>query len=297
MTIFDWCRHCGVHKPMTEEHLPPRAAGNASPITVYTERDGMLAVLRSYQDGHTIPSLCLACNNGAGDRGLPQAYALWRDDTIGHLQRAAAGFHHVTGQPHNDMFWVFKDTGAFTLPMEHGRGLGTEHLVTLNPSRIIRQVLGMIMAVQDSRHLLDVYPQLVSAYRSDKPASIEPLTVHVALANVDLGYFRNGVLSVSVDLTGQATSSSTQFWAVAFPPFLIFLANGSKPPIEATRIDQWLAYPAGNAFSKRDRKIVYPIADPRELLVRKLYQDQAALNSSVGRHMYPLPDTQESVTG
>lgn len=262
---------------MTEEHLPPKVAGNASPTTVYTEQDGALAVLRSYQEGHTIPSLCLADNNRASDRGLPQAYALWRDDTIGHLQEAAAAFHHVTGQSHNDMFSVAKDTGAFTLPMEHGRRLGTERIVNLNPGKIVRQVLGMMLAVQDSRHLLDTHPQLASAYFSDGPTSIEPFTLHVALANAGLAYFRNSVLSVSVDLTGQGPFSSTEFWAVSFPPFLILLTSGPQVPIEATRIDQWLAYPVSVAFSKRDRKVVYPIADPRELLVCKLYQDQAAL--------------------
>ena len=281
--MFDWCRLCGEHKPMTEEHLPPKVAGNASPTIVYTEQDGALAVVRSYQEGHTIPSLCRADNNRASDRGLPQAYALWRDDTIGHLLGAAAAFHHVTGLPHNDMFSVAKDNGAFTLPMVHGRGLGTQHIVNLNPGKIARQVLGMMLAVQDSRHLLDAHPLLASAYFSDGPASIEPFTLHVALANAGLAYFRNSVLSVSVDLTGQGQNSSTEFWAVAFPPFLIFLTSGPKAPIEATRIDHWLAYPLGVAFSKHDRKVVYPIADPRETLVRKLHQDQVAPRPSHDR--------------
>jgi hypothetical protein len=136
VTIFDWCRHCGEHKAMTEEHLPPKVAGNASPTTAYTEQNGALTILRSYQKGHTIPSLCMTDNNGASDRGLPQAYALWRDDTVGHLQDAAAAFHHASRRPHNDMFFAIGESGAFILPMEHGRKLGTEHIVNLNPGRI-----------------------------------------------------------------------------------------------------------------------------------------------------------------
>jgi hypothetical protein len=82
---------------------------------------------------------------------------------------------------------------------------------------------------------------------------------------------------VSIDHAGDGGSTSTEIWAVAFPPFLILLTGGPKAPIEATRIDQWLDYPVGIAFSKRDRRVRYPIADPRELLVSKLYQDQQKL--------------------
>jgi hypothetical protein len=282
VTISDWCRHCGEHKPMTDEHLPPKVAGNTSPTTAYTEQNGVLTVLRSYQEGHTIPSLCMADNNGASNRGLPRAYALWSDDTVGHLREAAAAFHAATGQPHNNMFLAMEENGALFLPMEHGRKLGAAHIVNLNPGKISRQVLGMMLAVQDTRYLLDTHPQLASAYFSDGPASIEPFALHVALANGGLGYFRNAVLSVSVDLTAHGRGSSTEFWAVAFPPFLIFLTSGPEAPIEATRIDHWLTYSVGVAFGRRDRKVHYPIADPRELLIQKLYQDQTALEELGG---------------
>jgi hypothetical protein len=262
---------------MTEEHLPPRVAGNKSPITVYNEQDGGLTVLRSFEGGHTVPSLCATDNTNASDRGLPQAYALWRNDTIGHLQEAAAAFHQVSGKPHNDMFFAVRKSGAFILPMEHGTKLGSAHIVNLNPGKIVRQVLGMMLAVQNRRYLLDTQPQLAAAYRTDEPASIEPFALHVALANCGLGYFRDAVLSVSIDLTGDSKSRTTEFWAVAFTPFLILLTNGPKAPIEATRIDQWLDYPVGLAFNKHDRKVRYPIADPRKLLVSKLYQDQQTL--------------------
>ncbi|MFG2294687.1 hypothetical protein [Streptomyces sp. NPDC048603] len=156
MTISDWCRHCGNHGPMTEEHLPPRVAGNESPITMYGEQGGALTVLRSFERGHTIPSLCEADNNKASQRSLPEAYALWRNDTIGHLREAAAAFHHVSGQPHNDLFFIAaREGGAFMLPMEHGTKLGSEHITNLNPGKIVRQLLGMMLAVQDTRYLLD----------------------------------------------------------------------------------------------------------------------------------------------
>jgi len=262
---------------MTEEHLPPKSAGNNSPINVYNEQDGALVVLRSFEEGHTIPSLCEGCNNQASQRGLPQAYALWRDDVIGHLKQAAAAFHQASENSPNDLWSLVRADRAFNLPMEHGTELGSDRIVNLHPGRIARHVLGMILAVQESRYLLDNHPQLAAAYHSDELALIEPFALHVTLANAGLAYLKDALLSVSFDFTGSGKTGSTQCWMLCFPPFLIVLTEGPQPPIEATRIDQWFAYPANQFFSKRDREVSYPIADQREVLVSKLYQDRERL--------------------
>jgi hypothetical protein len=139
----------------------------------------------------------------------------------------------------------------------------------------------MILAVQGTRHLLDSHPQLAAAYHSDEPASIEPFALHVALANAGLNYFKDVLVSGSIDLIGQGgikgRFSTTRSWMISFPPFLIFLTSGPKAPIDATCINQWLGYPVSHAFSKKDRKVSYPIADPSALLVRKMYQDRHTL--------------------
>jgi hypothetical protein len=144
---------------MTEEHLPPKSAGNNSPIDLYNEQDGALIVPRSFQEGHTIPSLCKEHNNKASQRRLPQAYALWRNDVVGHLTQAAAAFHHASGHPPNDLWSVAQPNGAFSLPMEHGTELGSDRIVNLHPGRIVRHVLGMVLAVQGSRYLLEANSQ------------------------------------------------------------------------------------------------------------------------------------------
>lgn len=266
---------------MTEEHLPPKSAGNDSPINLYNEQDGALIVLRSFEEGHTIPSLCEECNSKASQRGLPQAYALWRNDVIGHLTQAAAAFHNASGYPPNDLWAIAQPNGAFSLPMEHGTELGADRVVNLHPGRIVRHVLGMILAVQRSRYLLDDCSQLATAYHSDEPTSIEPLTLHVALANAGTSYFQDVLLSFSIDRMGSGNTDSTSYWLLCFPPFLVVLTEGSRPPIEAARIDQWLAYPTNQFFSKRDRKVSYPIADRRNLLVGNLYQNHERLPQSV----------------
>lgn len=276
---------------MTEEHLPPRSADNASPTTVYIERAGALEVLRSYSAGHTVPSLGSECNGGADRRGLPQAYTLWHKDMVGHVQLAAATFEHATSNARQDLFALIRPAGAFLLPVEHGRQHDSKHLVTLNPNKIVRQALGMVLAVQETRHLLEAYPQLATAYFSDEPASIEPFTIHVALANAGLAYFRSGLMSVTVDLKGAAPPAEIEFWGIAFAPFVILLVHGERAPIQATRIDHWFSYRKGEAFRPKDRKVSYVIADRRELLVAKLYDSHDALQDVDSAH------PQEASTG
>jgi hypothetical protein len=278
--MLDWCRHCVVHARMTDEHLPPRAADNSSPVTLYNEQDGALVVVRSYSDGHVIPSLCSSCNNRASRRGLPQAYTAWRDDVVSHVNLAAATYEFQTGGARTDLWALQKpDGGAFVLPIEHGKDVLSKRMMNLHPGRIARQILGMTLAVQASRNLLDNHPQLAAAYSSDGPTSIEPFSLHVALADAGMNYFSSGVRSVTVDL-GSGRSTGIGFWMISFPPFLMCLVDGPEAPIAATRIDQWLAYPVSAVFGRHERKVVYPIANQEELLVAKMYADLDRMRSA-----------------
>ena len=268
---FDWCRHCGADTEMTDEHLPPRATGNSVPGTLYNEQEGALVVVRSYGDGHTIPSLCKSCNTGASIRGLPQAYQAWRDDVVSNLELAAATYEDKTGGARADLWRLrMRDGGAFAIPIEHGRDTFMKTMTNLHPGRIARQVLGMTLAVQATRSLLDHNPQLKAAYYSDEAASIEPFSLHVALANAGINYFSDGVLSLQIAIeTGRSTG--IDFWMISFPPFLICLVDGPVAPIEATPIHQWLAHPVNTFFGRQDRNVAYPIANQAHPLVAKMY--------------------------
>jgi hypothetical protein len=279
--MLDWCRHCLVHTRMTDEHLPPRAADNSSPVTLYNEQDGALVVVKSYWDGHVIPSLCSSCNNRASRRRLPQAYTAWRDDVLSNINLAAATYEHHTGRARTDLWALRKPNGGACVlpPIEHGKDDRSKQMMNLHPGRIARQILGMTLAVQASRNLLDNHPQLAAAYSSDGPTSIEPFSLHVALANAGLNYFSSGARSVTIDpRSGRSTGSD--FWMISFPPFLMCLVDGPKAPIAATRIDQWLAYPVSAVFDSRDRKVAYPIANQEEPLVAKMYADLNRMRST-----------------
>ncbi len=259
---------------MTEEHIPPRASGNSGSTTLYREDGDVDTVLREFSEGHSVRTLCLECNNGASQRGLPQAYTAWRADVVGHLQTAAAAFHQVTGRPHTDIWGAeWEAGGPIVLPLEHGRG-ASEKFNNLHPGRIVRQLLGMILAVQAERKLATDYPILADAYFEEGPASIGPLSLHVGLADIGIGYASEGMLSGSIDLTRPVRKTEVRVPGVlSISPFVVLLVVGTDSPVKSTtRIDHWLRYPVDKTFSKGDRTVDYPILDQRELFVRYMYE-------------------------
>ena len=83
--------------------------------------------------------------------------------------------------------------------MDHGRGVDPGQRENLCPGSIVRQVLGMMLAVQDKPYLMEDHPQLQGAYFSDTPTSIGPMSLHVALADAGFGYFTGPFGAVHVD--------------------------------------------------------------------------------------------------
>jgi hypothetical protein len=255
MSTVDWCRHCFNDGVMTLEHLPARSAGNDQPMHM---RDDTGEILRDFLDGHAIPTLCGDCNGGASKRNLPAAYKLWRNDVIDAVRSATA--KNARGRDFN--IW------------RTGMVVGVDHTYALHPGRVIRQVLGMVLAVQATRDLVDRHPQLREAYFSEGASSIEPLTLHVALANTNFSYFKTELMTMETDLrTGDFCATPMHMWC--FTPFVAVLVEGDKAPWAALRIDHWLQYPTSYHFRRRDRRVSYPIADRSDALISRLYEGSA----------------------
>jgi hypothetical protein len=140
---------------------------NDQPINFVDEAG---AILREFSEGHAIRALCDGCNNGASTRGLPGAYQLWRNDVIAPIGTTAAA--NSKGKPFN--IW------------RTSLSVDVDHSYALHQGRVARHVLGMLLAVQSRRQLITDHPQLREAYFSEDEASIEPLTLHVALDNTGL---------------------------------------------------------------------------------------------------------------
>ncbi len=264
---------------MTEEHLPPKATGNDSEVTLFTKsEDPARVVLHHFREGHALPSLCGSCNTGASNRGLPQAYTAWDRDVTAWIQRAALELCENYGAEPEDIWSVHHSDGRATeLCINHGKGLDLDGMNNLHPGRIARQVLGMVLAVQRNDVLLKQHPQLAAAYFSEAASSIAPFSLHVALANAGINYLTSGAMLATIPLTADAAAAladsgpEIHFWMISFPPFLICLSEGSTAPITAARIDHWFDQPTNKTFSKSMRKMAYPIALHREPVVRNLY--------------------------
>jgi hypothetical protein len=275
----DWCRHCGAKGVLTKEHIPPQVSGNKGKVTLYRQFGATFEVSADFEDGTWVSTLCEKCNTGASKRGLPQAYAKWREDVVHQLREVAAAFVGVSGNDPADLWSLERPGGTpFLIPMKHGDGTR----ITLQPGRIARQVLGMILAVQADPFLHAEYPQLAAAYTSKAAASIGPLSLHVALADMGTVIADQTIGLVTIDMQAGKATKPRGFWMLSCAPFLMILAEGNESPIAATRIDGWLQYPvkdtpATEQFAKGARKVTYPIAHRRDLLVAKLYGDQEAL--------------------
>jgi hypothetical protein len=252
MTVLDWCRHCVNEDAMTLEHLPPKSAGNDQPINLVDEAG---SILQQFSEGHAIPTLCDGCNNGASNRGLPGAYKLWRKDVIAAIKATTSA--SSKGKPFN--IW------RTLLSVE------VAHSYALHPGRVARQVLGMLLAVQSRPQLITDHPQLRDAYFSEDGASIEPFTLHVALANTGFRYFTDVVAAITTNLA-QGTSEAIDMHLWCFTPFMATLVDGPAPPWPATRIDRWLGHPTSYHFRKKDREVEYPIADRSHPLIGMMYQ-------------------------
>lgn len=253
----DWCRHCDYIGDLTAEHVPARSSGNVGEMRLLDETG---KVLHAFRDGHAIPVLCSDCNQRASQRGLPLAYKQWRSEVIKAIKLRAR--HQRLSKP----FDVWRSDQS--VEIHHG--------YDNHPGRIVRQVVGMILAVQQSPQLREEFPQLLRAYRSDAAESIEPLTLHVALYNGNFAYFSDEAVAVSIqfqETSVQETSAmERRLWTLAFTPFLITLMSGQGLPWRACPIHTWLAHPTGYHFRKRDRTTVYPVADRTHPLVAMFYE-------------------------
>jgi hypothetical protein len=279
----DWCRHCGEAETLTEEHLPPRVTGNAGEGRLFVERFGVLDPLRDYEDGHSIRSLCDGCNNKGTTRGLVKSYERFDADVKGYVNQAAAAFVHASGEEPQELWSVVKpNREAFMLPMDHGLGADLEQRENLCPGSIARHILGMVLAVQETRILLEAFPEAQEAYSTDEATTLGRLSLHVALADAGLQFLTHGAMDISLRLDGSEPPTTSNFWMVSFPPFLFILAEGPTAPITATRIDHWLAYPSRRQFSKKDRRVSYPIAHKGETLVGLMYQRLELSTNPVG---------------
>ncbi len=242
MAVEDWCRHCGDFKRLTEEHLPPRSAGNAEPVTRATEfpddyhEHPVLDLHSVWPSGHTQPTLCDDCNFKPSNWGYVSSYKGLRDHVIAeaHIRSANNGGYDPIA---NDEF------GDLLLPYD------------LNPRRFIAQCVGMIMAAQMEDRLTrdPALRDLIGADldRESMPPEATGLggfSAWLTLANKDFQYARRPVMQ----------SRGTEFsfiWTFIFSPFAFCLSDGGSPGWGATEITDWSELGHHVRFSKSNLRL------------------------------------------
>ena len=241
---------------MTEGHLPQRSVGNDSPTTSYVHLPSApnSSPLATWREGHTAPVLCEGCNSRANHFGYPTEFKLWYEFVIAQLK---AYVDQNGTDPLNEPYLDIR------VPYDR------------MPGRFVRQVIGNLLATQDSEQLFASYPALALLIGPDPknmkhthgPLDIAPLHLFMALANRNTLMTRVPFATVTTHLLDRTTAglfvpprSSSVGFGVAFvvSPFAFILADRSFPGIENLRIDPWTHMDVHERLTKRDLTIRVP---------------------------------------
>ncbi|MGE0178062.1 MAG: hypothetical protein AB7G17_13720 [Phycisphaerales bacterium] len=157
---------------MTDEHVPPRSTGNDEPVRLIEDPFDLQGVLRQvaeWDEGHVVRTLDGRCNGRASAWGYVKEYRRWHD-----LFKEA----HVAARA--TRIDPFRGAQPFSIDLPYD----------VMPARFVRQVVGLVLAVQESPQLFVGAPQLADLVGGDpddeeQPRSgglpIEPLHLYMSV--------------------------------------------------------------------------------------------------------------------
>jgi hypothetical protein len=256
---------------MTREHIPPRAAGNDAEIT--TLRTSALAAniadVQRWPSGHTVDTLCLPCNNrpGSGAWNYVKTYVTWRKVVMKAAEQE------------------MKQTGRDPYTRDYPLEFDAPH--TLQPARFARQVLGMLLAIQESEHLWADHPTVRSAVapgddpRGKPPTEVPPLEgirLGMSLYNGDIVYNAKPVTVVEVplgstplELPPGSGSSAYDLYALGVSPFLFMLTTHPSESI-GLEITDWPSRRIHDGLPARERRLSIPTYSQLPAATRTMLQ-------------------------
>lgn len=200
--VFDICHLCGMHKRLSFEHVPPRAAFNQSPIL----RSGFEQVAMSedlddlkgniQQRGSGAHTLCEKCNNDTG-AWYAAPYVKWAEQAMRLLLAAR-------GQP------------SLVYPFH------------LYPLRVLKQVVCMFFSVNNAQ-FQTAHPELVRFVLNRESREFPP-NVRVYAFYTFSNRMRSNAASASIQGFGGDNSTLHVFSELAFPPFGFVMTLADTPP-------------------------------------------------------------------
>ena len=212
------CRICGRLVPLSFEHVPPRAAGNADAAWMYgleswLNREGGKPAGRAeiQQGGAGAYSLCRVCNEHAGARYVPD-----------FLQWTAFGMHVlrnlVPSLPELDQT---AQPAHVTVTFEQ-----------LRPARFLKQVVTMLLAITPGG-FPPVHPDLVAFAQDPERIGLpSPYQLYLSLFGGPMARYNGGTARIRED--GQGGFVNDFVIELAHPPFAYVLSFDEKLPAVPT---------------------------------------------------------------
>lgn len=215
------CRLCGEERPLTFEHIPPRAAYNRGRVSMLgvedwlkhdADPDGPEPRRQIQQRGSGAYSLCEECNNLTGRLYVPELSAWVR-----------SGANALFGEP--DLAARYRD---------HARTVyAAMKIQGCKPGRFAKQVATMLLAMSPPE-LGDRFPGL-RRYARDPDALGLPdeLELYLVLYAGPRGRYAAGVAQGSGDLLS-GESEVHLIYELAAAPFAYILSVDEKTPVIET---------------------------------------------------------------
>lgn len=264
---YSWCRHCGRVGLLSFEHVPPRSVGNDRAVSRSDDPFDPNAVLHDvadWNDGAGVRTLCrttdttVGCNERASHWRYVSEYRRWHDKFVARAQAVAA----VTNAD------PIRTGEQFTIVLDRG---------SAEPARFVRQVIGMVLALQATDHLwvrYDSLRQLVAPNpaHSDRPLAggvdLRELHLYMSVCNTRWLYqhMPGGLVSVRLDRSpiwtppGAVTSPIHDFLVLALSPFAFVLTTSADDSF-GLDVTDWAKWPLGRRPNRAEAELVVPTAD------------------------------------
>jgi hypothetical protein len=256
---------------MTDEHVPPKSTGNSEPVNLVEDPfdlPGVLQEVAEWDEGHVVRTLDLRCNGRASEWGYVKEYRRWHD-----LVKAA----HVVGRAKR--IDPFRGDQPFPIELPYD----------VMPGRFVRQVVGMLLAVQASHELLAGHPHLAELIGGDSVNDdqsrgpglpIEPLHLYMSVYSGSWAYATDPLGSLATDLSASplilppgARTSEADVYVLALAPFA-FVASSDQKENLGLGINDWATWERSRRPGKRERALLLPTVDTMHPALRAmLYPD------------------------
>lgn len=241
--------------------MPPKSIENKRPVGSIDDPFGTHSIVREvaeWDEGHVVKSLDFECNSRASRWGYVREYRVWYD-----LFRSAA---------------IEKVKATKLDPLRGDQPFELALPYDVHPARFVRQVVGMFLALQETRDLFDGFPglrQLIGPGSSNlrdrrkEGVDVAPLSIYMSVCNGRWVYTRRPMSTVETKISNisetnensaQDQSNTTDVSLLSLAPFVFVISTGESQGL-GHEITEWAKWPVDQRPSKSSRMLRIPTAN------------------------------------